>query len=297
MPTTFHIRNKITGKYYAEYDTGWDENYQSRKRELKYTDKGWGKSFKEVAKIKMHLLYLTGIFMPPQEIQQKKRQCSQLRQPVRWIDNQRVDVQQSAEFLALEREIDIWETMHPGYDNVPDWLDNPDPLDMIPAEWEIVEVVDKKNKVHHMVDFDPHAYACRAQQLRKLTDNHGSAVRDVYKKLEKSFKLNQFAYVVAVQINPANVQDWWQPMVNAEDVNTTLASIKLSRSDTMRTTKRDSIAIAFKSKENAAWFIMNYFGKDKIALLDMVNLRELVTPVGKEAPIAELTVGSMEIEA
>jgi len=290
MTSTFHIRDKNTGAFYKEIDYGYGPNYATTPVTLVHTNKGFGKAFKDMAKLKMHLLYLVGIFMPPDHIFDKKSQLRKLYKMPEWRGSKRVDPEQTPEYLDLKREVDIWEIMHPGYDNVPEWLTNNKPISQVPQEWEVVEVLDKKNKIMNKVDFDPHAYVDESVRLRKLTDAHGSAVRDVYKKLDKAGKLKDFAYVVAVQINPKNVDDWTDtPTVSVKPVDEAVAGMKLKRSELVRTSKSDSIALAFRGQETATWFIMNYFGEDHVVLLDISNLTQLVTP--ERMPVKDINNG------
>lgn len=284
MTSTFHIRDKNSGAYYKEIDYGYGPNYATTPVTLVHTNKGFGKAFKDLAKLKMHLLYMVGIFMPPDDIFDKKSRMIKLYKYPEWHGTIRVDPDQTQEYLDLKREVDIWEIMHPGYDNVPEWLTNNKPVSQVPQEWEVVEVMDKRNKIINAVNFDPHAYVDESVRLRKLTDNHGSAVRDVYKKLDKAGKLKDFAYVVAVQINPNNVDDWTHtPTVNVQHVDEAVSGMALKRSELVRTSKSDSIALAFRDQDTATWFIMNYFGEDRVALLDINNLTQLVMPQREKA--------------
>lgn len=269
MTASYHIRHKTSGEYYKEFDLGYGAQFETTPSKLIHTSKGYGKSFKDLAKLKMHLLYLVGIFMPPEHILKKELQLAK-----QWPS--RTPPQ---EYVRLQREVDNWHLMHPGYSNLPEWLYNAKPLTEVPQEWQVVEVLDKKAKIMNVVDWDPHAYVRDSLRLRVLTDNHGSAVRDVYKKLDKTNKLLEFAFVVAIQINPDTVDpQTWDPQVDVAEVNRTISGMGLKQNQMVRTSKKDSIAIAFKSQDLAAWFAMSYFGKDRVAVIDLLNLTQLVTP-------------------
>lgn len=56
MTSTFHIRDKNTGAFHKEIDYGYGPNYATTPVTLVHTNKGFGKAFKDMAKLKMHLL-------------------------------------------------------------------------------------------------------------------------------------------------------------------------------------------------------------------------------------------------
>lgn len=268
MGTTYHIRSKTTGKFYKEYAY----NY-GRIPGIVYADRGLGKTFKDAGKVKLHLLYLVGIMEPGPELEQIRENLRRASNGLNW--NQR---DSDPAYQRALREVELWEIMHPGYGNVPEWMSNPRPISAIPDDWEIVEAVDKK--ILTVLDFNPAEYAAEALKLKVLTDRHGSAVKDVYKKLDKGGKRAEFRYVVAVQINPDTV-DWnaWSSDISVDPipVDETIAAMGLKRNAMVRTTKKDSIAVAFGDQETAVWFQLTYMGKDRVVAIDVEKLEEIVS--------------------
>jgi len=268
MGTTYHIRSKKTGKFYKEYAYGY-----GRTPGIVYADRGFGKTFKDTGKVKLHLLYLVGIMEPGPELEQLRENRRRAANGLNW--NQR---DSDPAYQRAVREEELWEIMHPGYGNVPEWMSNPQPITSIPDDWEIVTAVDKK--ILTVLDFNPTEYAAEALKLKVLTDRHGSAVKDVYKKLDKGSKRREFRYVVAVQINPDTV-DWdaWSSDISVDPVpvDETIAAMGLKRNAMVRTTKKDSIAVAFGDHETAVWFQLTYMGKDRVVTIDMEKLEEIVS--------------------
>ena len=273
MTTTYHIRNRTTGKFYKEYAYDFDQSTRSSSYSLKFAEKGWGKVFKDLGKVKLHLLYLVGIMEPGPELDRLREKRRKAGQNLTW---EQMQVDQTYQRAAHEEE--LWEIMHPGYANVPEWMSNPRPISGIPEDWEVVEVVDKKTVT--VVGLNPTGYAAEALKLKVLTDSHGSAVKDVYKKLDKNGKRSEFRYVAAVQINPDTIDwnQWTQDIkVDPAPVDETIESMGLKRSAMVRTTKQDSIAIAVKDQETAVWFQFTYAGKDRVVAIDMETLEEVVS--------------------
>jgi len=276
MTNTIHIRHRGTGEFYQGLDHGYGPGYSSRtaKSNPEYATKGWGKAFKDIGKVKTHLLYLVGIMRPPQEywdLEEKRHDI---------ISRGGRGAFSSPEYQRINDEIEAWHEIHPGYRNIPEWLDNPHPLDSIPQDWEVVEVTDKRNKIWTVLDLNPAAYADEALRLRRLTDAHGSAVRDVYKKLEKAGKMDQLPWVVAVTLDLATIDqkshNWWEgAKVDPLAVDEMIQRMGTKRGDMVRTTKKESIAIAFRSDSDAFWFKLGYDGIDRVTVLDIKNLVEV----------------------
>lgn len=227
--STFHIRDTKTGKFYSKFRSDWNYDNQVSNPYFEYASGGFGKGFKELGKVKTHLLYLIGIMLPP-----------------------------------------------------PDWLYNPCPIDSVPDTWEIVEIIDKSKKEMTVLDLNPSKYVDECQRLRVLTDTYGSAVKEVYKKLEKTNKLNELKYVAAISINIDNIKDQsgWIDYDNMKlDIGAVDEAIKamgIKRSEMVRASKGISIAIAFKDQETAVWFSFTYGGSDIVKCLDMEKLEEIV---------------------
>lgn len=266
----FVIRNKTSGKHYHAYTYSYDRHTRSYTTPaIEYADKGWGKQFKDLGKLKTHILYLIGIMMPPADILKKTRESYQLHY-------------KSEEYTRIHNELKAWHDSHPGYQSVPEFMQNDYPLDKIPDDWEVIEVIDKKTKNIAAVDFNPVEYAMISNKLRVLTDTYGSSVRDLYKKLDKDGKISDFRYVAVVGIDPSKdftVNNWWD-MVKADQapVNDALKSMGLKRGESVKSSKADGIAVAFKSQEHAVWFSLTYSGADKVSLIDMTLLETLVLP-------------------
>lgn len=266
MPNTFHIRDAETGMFYERYL--FHGHWAKPPCSLSYADKGFGKSFKELGKVKIHLLYLIGNMDPPKHIREMTEQTWGLG---------REDPRRQ----QLQDEIDAWHALHPGYNDVPEVMSNTYPLDTIPSSWEVVEVTDKKKKEWTKVDLNPSAYVEEAQKLRRLTDTYGSAVRDIYKKIEKSKKQDEMPWVAAVMLDPAvliqNSSNWWDwASVDPTPVDEALKRMGTKRSNMVRSTKKESVAIAFRTQEEAFFFKMCYDGVDQVGILDMAHLAEVV---------------------
>lgn len=261
MTSTFHIRDKTTGLYYNKFIS--DELMS----EMIFSKKGYGKSFKDIGKLKVHLLGIIGIFVPPKEIRDKENNF--------WRS-----MNNSLEIESIRSEIDEWHTLHPGYRNIPDYMYNRYPLDEIPTTLEIVEIKDKATKDMVVLDFDLCKYTNESKRLRLLTDNHGSAVRDIYKKLEKTNKIKDFRYVCAVRINlnSAEKSSWhdYGLEVDSHTIDEAITQMGLKRNEMIRSSKGTSVAIAFKDHETAVWFSLTYGGIDTVGLLDIEKLEEIV---------------------
>ena len=274
MTNTLHIRDKSTGLFYVKQEF---HGHDARKPcTLAYSAKGFGKVFKDLGKLKVHLLHLIGNMDPPKMIDDLRTQMY-----ARMSVLGRTDWDADPEYRRLRDEIDCWHELHPGYSNVPEWMTNPYPVDEIPEDWEVVEVTDKKQRKWTVVDFNPAGYAEEAKRLRRLTDNYGSAIRDVYKKLEKSGKMQELPWVAAVMLDISTLQqknpNWWEgATVDAAPVDEVIKQMNVKRNNMVRTTKKESIAIAFRTQEEAFWFKMCYTGLDRVNILDMVHLTEVV---------------------
>lgn len=279
MPSTFHILDTSTGLFYDKYE------FHGHKAQPacspSYSPKGLGKAFKDLAKVKIHLLYLIGNMDPPRFINDlQKKMWERIRLMGRNWDT-------DPEYQCLRDEIDCWHELHPGYRNVPEFMTNPYPLESIPNTWEVVEVTDKKARQWTLVDFNPATYAEEAKKLRRLTDTYGSAVRDVYKKLEKSGKMAEMPYMAAVMLDintlDKKVHNWWEgASVDPVPVDDAIKQMGTKRSDMTRSTKKESIAVAFRTQEEAFMFRMCYSGIDRVGVLDLKHLVEIVEDDNQE---------------
>lgn len=273
MTTTYHLREKTTGLYYhsSNYKKSYyrPQNVISLKSGnddiLHVAEKGWGKSFKDIGKIKVHINYSLGIMMPPDDIIEKTDRMYCLSK-----GKERDD---------LEKEIDAWHAIHPGYQNIPEFLQNYNPLKFFPRELECVEVVDKKKKIINIIDFDPYQYGEDAKKLRVLTDKYGSAVKQVYKKAEQK-GLSEFSNVITIFpkfLDNNNYWDFYDSMKpDTPQIDSILKEIGVKRSDIIRTTADFSTAIAFKDINCAMHFRLAYRENNKytIGFLDIENLIE-----------------------
>lgn len=265
MTSTFHIRDKLSGQYYSKFVQAHPTS------ELVFSTRGYGKAFKDLGKLKTHLLFVIGISVPPKEIQEKEGKL--------WTMNTN-----SAKRAELNDEVERWHALHPGYRSIPDWLYNRSPLEKIPDTLEIVNIKNKDTKDIEVIDFDPYAYTEESKRLRLLTDSHGSAVRDVYKKLEKTSKIKDFKYVIAIRVNLDNHHDQsiWrynELVVDTKKITETLEQMQLERNEMIRSSNGPSVAIAFKDQETAVWFSLSYNGNDTISLLDIEKLEEIVRSI------------------
>lgn len=266
--STFHIRDKITKKYYSEFNINYNYfNNRPVNSTMEFAVKGYGKAFKDLGKLKSHLLFIVGITMAPKEILEKESSLHKV-------------ASNSIRYKTIRNELDTWHALHPGYSNLPDWLHNSSPIESISDTLEIVEVVDKKTKLIIVVDLDPFVYTEHAKRLRLITDTYGAAVKDVYKKLEKANKLNILKYVAAISVSldAVDLSASWNGdiKISPDIVNATLKQMEIKRTDMVKSTKDFSMAVAFKDHETAVWFSLTYTGPDSITLLDIEKLEEIV---------------------
>lgn len=276
MPNTLHIRDKNTGLFYDRYQ--FHGHNMVPACTLAYATKGFGKAFKDIGKVKVHILHLIGNMDPPKMIRDLEEQLRDRTRVVGWC-NKDTD----PEYQRIDNELNCWYELHPGYQNVPEWMTNDYPVDEIPSSWEVVEVTDKRQREWTTVDFDPRAYAEEVTRLRLLTDTYGSAVRDVYKKLDKSGKLHDLPWVAAVMLDISTLDqksyNWWEgATVDQSPVDEAVKRMGTKRRDMVRSSKKESVAIAFRDQADAFMFKMCYDGIDRVGVLDMVHLTEMVSP-------------------
>lgn len=274
--TTFHIQDLKTGLFYNKYAFhGHDCNPPCS---IEYAAKGFGKPFKTIGKVKTHILYLIGIMEPPESIKKLELDILHIARRCRL---QNIKPENDLEYQQAQRTLENWYFLHPTYKTVPDFMGNPYPIDEIPESWHLVKLLDKKNKKLQNVNFNLRDYAVRAQKLRRLTDNYGSAVRDIYNKLEKSEKIEEYPWVVAIMLNPSMVQQqqiitWENITIDLDSINLVLNRMDLEKNSMIKSSKKESIAMAFKNLNHAIYFKLNYNGPDQIGILNTTDLTELV---------------------
>lgn len=267
--TTYHIRDRETGQFYG--GTDFIPSATDPKVVPKYAKKGLGKVFLDLGKIKVHINYLIGLAMPPKWFEQKQAQRWKMRYG-------------SAEYAALSAELEAWELLHPGYSNVPEFLENRYRWETIPESWEVVAVHNKEKGEQEVVDFSPSEYAALNQRLRRLTDTFGPAVKDVFKKIETKGKLEEFRWVAVVAPDLSMLRDsktqWWQSIdafrPDATQIDGIIKQMGTKRADHVRATKEFCVAVAFRTMPEAVMFRLGYAGELKARILDMAKMEQVV---------------------
>lgn len=316
--STFHIRDRDSGLYYVgQYPYRASFYYESRTAVngqyrpwnwkagqyietvvgdtvFQYAKRGYGKPFKDLGKLKSRISYLLGIQMPPKWLRDKEdAQHTEFTRLVaernlRWNDPEYEKLRNE-----LNAETDLWHQMHPGYESIPEWMNNPDPCSVIPETWEAVEVRDKQTKDLCVLDINLHQYGNDLQRLRVLTDTFGSAVKDVYKKLEKKAQIAEFKNVVTIITNEdlRDLDPYWDKDKFKPDttrIDEVIEQMGLKRKDYVRSSKEFSTAIAFKSEANAVMFRLAYTGNYKVSLIDLEKLVEVAEGAPTDDKIASL---------
>ena len=73
------------------------------------------------------------------------------------------------------------------------------------------------------------------------------------------------------------VTNWWEgASVDTATVDEAVKRMGTKRSDMVRSSKKESVAIAFRTQEEAFFFKMCYDGIDRVGMLDIKHLIEIV---------------------
>lgn len=175
------------------------------------------------------------------------------------------------------------------------------PLPSIPENWVLV-AYDRTTKTEEVLDINCTEFIDHAFELQKLTTNYGSAVRDMYSKLEKKGELEKYKHFLIFTpgdlkqkslteyLNPENplIDDCSEEMayygdqdlpgryqIKKEEVKTVK---ELVHKDMKKSFKYDSICVAIEDKIEATELTFTYYGNLSSTLIDMSTLTEIVVP-------------------
>ncbi|WNA15807.1 hypothetical protein XaC1_164 [Xanthomonas phage XaC1] len=175
------------------------------------------------------------------------------------------------------------------------------PLSSIPKTWVLV-AYDRTSKTEEVLDVNCTEFIKHAFELQKLTTNYGSAVRDLYSKLEKKGELEKYKHfliftpgdlkqkALSEYLHTDNplIEDCSEEMayygdqdlpgryqIKKEEVKTVK---ELVHKDMKKSFKYDSICVAIEDKIEATELTFTYYGNLSSTLIDMSTLTEIVVP-------------------
>ena len=179
-------------------------------------------------------------------------------------------------------------------DNAPGMLYNGNCLNEVPSTWEIV-AYNKVSKTHTVVQ-NVKEYLNGVLRLKNLTIKYGSAVRDLYNKLEKKGELDTFKGLMVFNTgvgiidggtysNPNNmVEMTYSSNKHSHDggyiykiIDDEVKEVKsIVTKDMRKSFQTDSMAVAIKSVKEALVLKLTYTGKLNCTVIDMETLSEEV---------------------
>jgi len=169
----------------------------------------------------------------------------------------------------------------PGADEaLPDWSGGGATFDMN-DDWELVEF-DKlaRKEVGVVTEFQD--WFKRSWELRALTVKYGSAVRTVYKALEKSGKLDDQKGMVVFTVTDKEALDmvgYWDKktaLTDEDKAEIELATASMKKGSFKKAIDHKSMAVSFTNKSSALMFKLSYAGNLKLTVLDLEEMKEAV---------------------
>lgn len=172
----------------------------------------------------------------------------------------------------------------PGADEaLPDWTgggDNDGSME-INDDWELVEF-DKLGRREVRVVEEFQAWFKRSWELRALTMRYGSAVRTVYKALEKAGKLDEQKGMVVFTVTDKEALDtvgYWDrktALTEEDKADIELATASMKKGSFKKAIDHKSMAVSFANKNTALMFKLAYTGNLKVTVLDLEEMKEVV---------------------
>lgn len=169
----------------------------------------------------------------------------------------------------------------PGADEaLPDWSGGGSTFDMT-DDWELVEF-DKLARKEVGVVSEFQEWFKRSWELRALTVKYGSAVRTVYKALEKSGKLDDQKGMVVFTVTDEDALDqvgYWDKktaLTDEDKAEIELATASMKKGSFKKAIDHKSMAVSFTNKSSALMFKLSYAGKLKLTVLDLEEMKEAV---------------------
>jgi hypothetical protein len=159
--------------------------------------------------------------------------------------------------------------------NVPEWLFNQDPMSFLPADWYVVEY-DPLSKIETEVKFTIATYLDRQAKLKALVPLYGSAVKDLYKKLEDKNELNHYEIILIIRHKIKSINDI---LKIPTEIKEALKTVFVKRSDCKRITKNDTTVLAFKNPQQAMMFKLAFAGDASMAVLYIKTLVEMAEEI------------------
>jgi len=156
---------------------------------------------------------------------------------------------------------------------IPEWMNDGKGIitvDQIPDTWELVEM-DKLSK-KELQTIEIYSKINRIWQLRPLTMNYGSAVRNLYNELEKNNIIEQYTGILTFSLDKLVVCD----ELTKEQTKVIDDFVKESGVKYKRVKDKTSIAFAFENKRDAVQLKLSYDGNLKFAAIDLQEMKEII---------------------
>lgn len=151
----------------------------------------------------------------------------------------------------------------------------------LPESWEVVKFDKLARKEVDIIDIQ--AWYKRAYELRELTLQFGSSVRQVYKDLEKRNELDQQKGMIVFSVPDSQKEegiDWGEKTAltpaQIKSVDDLIDQLGLKKGDYRRGKDGYTQAISFKDKSTAMLSKLSYNGTLKVSVLDLETLKEAV---------------------
>ena len=148
-------------------------------------------------------------------------------------------------------------------------------------DWELVEFDKLGRKEVRVVD-EFQAWFKRSWELRELTMRYGSAVRTVYKALEKANKLDEQKGMVVFTVTDQEALDtvgYWDrktALTEEDKEEIDLATVSMKKGTFKKAIDHKSMAVSFANKGAALMFKLSYTGKLKVTVIDLEEMKEAV---------------------
>lgn len=262
----YRLYNKTSKQFYKSLGPTYKvegENYHKSK--ITYAARGTGKKFSDMGKLKIHLLTMASYF----EVYNIKAE-------------RKKGVERNS---AEDKYIDM---LFSGFTSLPDWMRNYYAAD-IPEDLIAVQY-DPTTKAITPVDFDCKAYVDRMLRLRELIFDYGSAVKDVYSKIESKGKLDEYQRILV--FNPKDIDVYLDKMYDYESIpaepalTEAIERCAFKRGDYIKSEKNGLAAIALKDARRAVQLRLAYSGSRKVTFIDVKQLKTIVEDTAEDTPNA-----------